>query len=231
MPGSPGHRGIGHPAWNTTDTQRPVHAHPLHREPCPRARSDHSIHRIAGKSVPVARHYRLACQSIPQSPGNRADGQSNHRPPTHAAPASAAVRSADWPNPAEQLFNVTSASGLSFFRARQKAASDTGVTDAGSSVMVSKNWSSSSRLVPLRKFSNSGTSRCKGKARSRVKSRSERRACCKNASLDNVLFIGAYMFLNDLRQNSLIGGWNGGYRVHFRLLEMVVNRRYFTTEQ
>ena len=70
--------------------------------------------------------------------------------------------------------------GLELFRARQKAASDTGVTDAGSSVMVSKNWSSSSRLVPLRKFSNSGTSRCKGKARSRVKSRSERRACCKN---------------------------------------------------
>ena len=120
---------------------------------------------------------------------------------------------------------------LSFCRARQKAASDTGVTDVGSSVIVSKNCSSSSRLVPLRKFSNSGTSRCKGKARSRVKSRSERRACCKNASLDNVLFIGAYMFLNDLRQNSLIGGWNGGYRVHFRLLEMVVNRRYFTTEQ
>ena len=121
--------------------------------------------------------------------------------------------------------------GLKLLWARQKAASDTGVTDVGSSVIVSKNCSSSSRLVPLRKFSNSGTSRCKGKARSRVKSRSERRACCKNASLDNVLFIGAYMFLNDLRQNSLIGGWNGGYRVHFRLLEMVVNRRYFTTEQ
>ena len=31
------------------------------------------------------------------------------------------------------------------------------------------------------------------------------------------------MFLNDLLKNSLIGGWNGGYQAHVRLLEMVVN--------
>ena len=176
---------------------------------------------------PVARQPLGLTQLKFLTPGNRADGQSN-RPPTCTQPPPTLL--CDLLIGRNQQ-NIVQCDQCLLLPGAAEGRFGYRGNGCWIIVIVSKNCSSSSRLVPLRKFSNSGTSRCKGKARSRVKSRSERRACCKNASLDNVLFIGAYMFLNDLRQNSLIGGWNGGYRVHFRLLEMVVNRRYFTTEQ
>ena len=169
-------------------------------------------------------------RSIPQSPGNRADGQSNHRPPYTRSPRQRCMCDlADWLRNSQTALHLLEL----LCRARQKSRFGyRGPLDVGSSVIHSRHCCPVHRpqWCLLRKFSNSWDLAACNRRQGRVHLAEipsldtvSAQAMQSYASLDNVLFIGAYMFLNDLLKNSLIGGWNGGYQAHVRLLEMVVN--------